>query len=147
MEEWRRSPQFWRNAVEYAILAVVFWRIQASKRPDAMAQKLGVWDKDSAQALVGTRWRLNLDIGREVGTWMPPGWARSGRRIEIPVAVELQEGGVVQPLGIATYIKFSLSPGTWNVQGDTLRLNLLLTDNFERGDLTVRTTPPPAVSL
>ena len=67
LERWRSSPNFWRNAVEYAILGAVFWRIQASKRPDAMAQKLGVWDKDSAQALVGTRWKLNLDIGREVG--------------------------------------------------------------------------------
>jgi len=75
---------------------------------------------------------------------MPPTWARSGRRMEIPVAVELREGGLVAPLGVASFVRMKLKPGTWNVQGDTLRLNLLMTDEFERGDLTVR---PPVQSV
>jgi len=133
---WSQSPKFGRNLVEYAVLAAVFWRIRAAGRPDAVAEKLGVWDKKSAEALVNTRWELTLDVGREQGTWMPPNWARSGRRIEIPLAVELQADGLCKPLGVGTYVKLGVDSGTWNIQGDTLRLNLQIS-GFERGDISL----------
>jgi hypothetical protein len=56
--------------------------------------------------LTGAKLRLTLDIGRERNTWMPPTWAASGRRLEIPLAVELQPGGTVAPLGVAAFVKF-----------------------------------------
>ena len=37
--------------------------------------------------LDGTTWRLTVDVGREVGTWMPEGWAASGARLTLPMEV------------------------------------------------------------
>uniref|UniRef100_A0A7S0N3P3 Uncharacterized protein n=1 Tax=Pyramimonas obovata TaxID=1411642 RepID=A0A7S0N3P3_9CHLO len=136
LQRWRESKGFTRNIIEYAAIAIVAWRYQAAKKPDAAAIRLGVWDKESANALVGTRWRLKLDVGREVGTWMPASWAASGRRIEIPCAIALEEGGVVRPLGVGAYIRLKLLEGTWNVDGDTLRFNLQIS-GFERGDISL----------
>ena len=31
-------------------------------------------------SLVGTTYALEMDIGQEKGSWMPPAWARSGAR-------------------------------------------------------------------
>lgn len=58
--------------------------------------------------LEGARLRLTLDIGRERNTWMPQTWAASGRRLEIPAAVEMQPGGIVMPLGVAAFIKLEV---------------------------------------
>eukprot|EP00242_Pyramimonas_sp_CCMP2087_P007105 CAMPEP_0198199816 /NCGR_PEP_ID=MMETSP1445-20131203/2970_1 /TAXON_ID=36898 /ORGANISM="Pyramimonas sp., Strain CCMP2087" /LENGTH=335 /DNA_ID=CAMNT_0043869717 /DNA_START=143 /DNA_END=1150 /DNA_ORIENTATION=+ len=136
LERWRESKGFTRNLLEYLAIALVAWRYQAARKPDATAQRLGVWDQESAKALVGTRWKLTLDVGREVGTWMPANWAASGRRIEIPCAVSLEEDGVVRALGVGAYIKLELGEGTWNVDGDTLRFNLQIS-GFQRGDISL----------
>eukprot|EP00959_Pyramimonas_sp_CCMP1952_P041782 873810-Pyramimonas_sp.AAC.1 len=90
LQRWQQSKGFTRNVIEYALIALFAWRFNAARKPDAAAMRLGVWDKESANALIGTQWRLKLDVGREVGTWMPAGWAASGRRIEIPCAVALE---------------------------------------------------------
>jgi hypothetical protein len=50
----------------------------------------------AAADLVGTHWLLTMDIGREKNTWMPPTWAASGRRMEIPILVTLAANGCVQ---------------------------------------------------
>eukprot|EP00854_Cymbomonas_tetramitiformis_P026901 gene26901-biopygen27858 len=81
------------------------WRVDASQRcafserhlsrPEgntsvqALAEKLG-YAADSTQDLLGSKWQIEMDIGREKGTWMPPGWAASGRRVVLPIAIELQ---------------------------------------------------------
>merc|ERR1712238_235411 len=41
-----------------------------------------------------TKWKLSLDVGLQPGTWMPkryPGWAESGARLGLDVAVEFTE--------------------------------------------------------
>jgi len=39
-------------------------------------------------ALVGSKAKLKLDVGREEGTWMPQNWASSGARLLVNVDVE-----------------------------------------------------------
>lgn len=44
--------------------------------------------------LVGTQWKLNLDVGLQPGTWMPkrfPGWAESGARLGLGLEVEFSD--------------------------------------------------------
>jgi hypothetical protein len=55
------------------IFAVVYNAYRARTRGSAVTKRLGL-EGSASTALVGTRWRLNLDIGRERGTWMPPEW-------------------------------------------------------------------------
>ena len=44
---------------------------------------------DPTNPLVGTRWEIMFDLGREEGTWMPPRWAASGIRYEFSLLVRL----------------------------------------------------------
>ena len=44
-------------------------------------------------ALVGTTYRLSLSIGQERGTWMPPKWGASGRRVEAAPTVRFEPNG------------------------------------------------------
>ena len=46
-------------------------------------------------ALVGTKTKLKVDIGREKGTWMPSDWASSGARLQVNVEVEFTNDAVV----------------------------------------------------
>lgn len=47
-------------------------------------------------ALEGTRWSLQLDIGRTRGTLMPSRWATQGSRLSVPILVEFCEGGELE---------------------------------------------------
>ena len=63
-----------RAVVEWSVIfAVVYNAYRARTRGSAVTKRLGL-EGSASTALVGTRWRLNLDIGRECGTWMPPEW-------------------------------------------------------------------------
>lgn len=87
--------------------------------------------------LVGTRWELLLDFGREKNTWMPPTWAASGRRIQLPLLVCFEANGTVTPLSSGAFLEFPLAPGRWRVQGEfpDERLQLWLdTGGYSRGD-------------
>ena len=42
------------------------------------------------------RWILTMDIGRERNTWMDPKWAASGRRVQVPLALEFRAGGLLE---------------------------------------------------
>ena len=45
----------------------------------------------SLSPLVGTTWKVNLDVGLQPGTWMPkryPGWAESGARLGLTIEIE-----------------------------------------------------------
>ena len=47
-----------------------------------------------ASTLVGTRWRVKLDVGLEDGSWMPKtveGWGASGARVIVNVDVDFDE--------------------------------------------------------
>ena len=55
---WRNSPRFFRDMLQYAIIGAVIWRIRAASKPDSVAMRLGVWDKETGKALVGTRWKV-----------------------------------------------------------------------------------------
>ncbi|KAK3238725.1 hypothetical protein CYMTET_51287 [Cymbomonas tetramitiformis] len=83
-----------RDGIQWAIIIAVVVQIQLAKRrsrerSQALAEKLG-YAADSTQDLLGSKWQIEMDIGREKGTWMPPGWAASGRRVVLPIAIELQ---------------------------------------------------------
>ncbi|KAL1504958.1 hypothetical protein AB1Y20_008725 [Prymnesium parvum] len=47
----------------------------------------------AAPSLVGSHYTLQLDIGVERGTWMPPSWGRSGARATPKLRVVFEEEG------------------------------------------------------
>jgi len=126
----RKSEHPVRDGVEWSLLGLagVAWAVPRVRR---------VLGPPEGGALVGTRWQLDLSIGREKGTWMPPSWAASGRRLVIPIAVEFLEGGVCKPLGVGSFVQFDLEPGTWSVEGTTLRFNLESPTGVSRGDVSL----------
>lgn len=67
----------------------------------------------ASHGIAGQRYLLTLDIGRERHTWMDPTWAASGRRVEVPVAVQFDEGGQVRVLGIGAYSPLKVSKCEW----------------------------------
>jgi len=58
-----------------------------------------LWDvcfalQGGSSLITNTKWKLSLDVGLQPGTWMPkryPGWAESGARLGLDVAVEFTE--------------------------------------------------------
>ncbi|CAB9504498.1 expressed unknown protein [Seminavis robusta] len=76
----------------------------------------------SSSLLVGTEWKLQLDIGLEPGTWMPkryPGWAESGARLGLQVAVQFTNApsttaeSLVGPLTDTYQLKVTSPPATF----------------------------------
>jgi hypothetical protein len=45
------------------------------------------------ETLVGAEYLMSLDIGRESGTWMPPQWGASGKRLELDLLIEFDADG------------------------------------------------------
>lgn len=41
--------------------------------------------------LDGTKWKISLDIGREMGTWMPKDWGISGDRLKLDFDIEFTD--------------------------------------------------------
>ena len=74
------------------------------ERRDGHGDGDGGGDGDPSTTLAGAHLRLVLDVGREKNTWMPPAWAASGRRVEVPLGVELRKDGAAVPLGVASFI-------------------------------------------
>ena len=55
----------------------------------------------SSSLLVDTRWKLQLDVGLQPGTWMPkryPGWAESGARLGFDIEVEFTKTPILSVL-------------------------------------------------
>ena len=97
----------------------------------------------SAAALLGTRWALNLDIGQEPGTWMPPRWGSSGARATArPVVafaadgqLELIETGAWDHLTMQLNVKDGVVGG-WEQQPNEERVCFWLEhEGVERGDV------------
>ena len=54
-------------------VALLLWRGDTLRAPAAPPMRM---------SLVGSTYRVNLDFGRETGTWMPPRWAVNAGRTE-----------------------------------------------------------------
>ena len=135
-EWWKDVPkEKWaRAAFQWSVIGGVVYNVRASRnRGSAVTKRLGLTGA-AGKALIGTRWKLTLDIGRERGTWMPPEWGASGRRILCPVAVELKEGGVAEPVGVGAFLPMTLSPGKWRLEGDALKFSVGMS-GMTRGDI------------
>ena len=120
------------------ILGVAYAIRRAQTRSETVSKSLAKrfkYAETTPRALVGTKWRVTADVGRESGTWMPPNWAASGMRLVVPVAVEFKEGGVVEPIATGAFTPTTFAPGTWKIDGDTLRFNLKMVGGLSRGDV------------
>ena len=71
----------------------------------------------TACALSGSTYRINLDFGRETGTWMPPRWAINAGRTEFTLDLAFEDAGVatvssparpLRGLALATGAKFPI---------------------------------------
>ena len=130
-----------------------------------------LWGGDTLRApvrmsLVGSTYRVNLDFGRETGTWMPPRWAINAGRTEFTLDLTFEEDGCascstprpLRGLALATNAKFPVERASWRVDSDkggsTLRCllthgGLSVSDcELEPGDLylSIPFFPPATVS-
>ena len=135
---WPREPpeQRTRDALEWALLGLLAARVYGERARVAVAVRLDLLPPPGRE-LEGSRLRLSLDVGRERGTWMPPQWGLSGRRLLFDVAVELGAGGVARPLAVGAFVQVRFGEGRWSVEGDALRLQLPMLSPLERGDLSL----------
>ena len=93
----------------------------------------GVVAAAHALSLSGSTYRVNLDFGRETGTWMPPRWAVNAGRTEYTLDLTFEEDGCasastprpLRGLALATGAKFPIEQASWRVDtekgGSTLR--------------------------
>jgi len=133
-----------RAAAQWAVLAAVATRAyggRARNAATAAAAKLAGAPPAPPSLLEGLTLRLSLDVGRDPGTWMPPTWGRSGRRLTFDVAVRLRPGGECAPLAVGAFAGARFGPGRWSV-GDAsddaeLRLELPLLEPLSRGDVLI----------
>jgi hypothetical protein len=133
-----------RAGAEWAALAAIAARAYGSRaRTFALALAARLSGAPPApppgSALEGTRLRLSLDVGRDPGTWMPPQWGLSGRRLCFGVDVELRAAGECVPLAVGAFAGARFGPGRWTVgdaaDADELRLELPLLEPLIRGDV------------
>mmetsp|Transcript_28639 Transcript_28639/g.46025 ORF Transcript_28639/g.46025 Transcript_28639/m.46025 type:complete len:268 (-) Transcript_28639:182-985(-) len=86
-------------------------------------------------SLVGSTWMFTLDIGREKNTWMPPQWAASGRRMQIPMLCTFKEGGVIESR-IGPYLSMGIGEGNWRKVGNLLKFWIEI-EGFEKFDVSL----------
>ena len=91
-------------------------------------------------SLEGTEWALEMDIGQEQGSWMPPVWGRSGVRATPTATVAFGEGGTlaIKEKGYFDGPVVKLRDGGWElVDGERVRF-WLEHDGLSKGnDLTL----------
>ena len=131
----RVNGKRWASAAfQWTVIFGVAYNVRKSRtRGAAVTKRLGLAGK-AGEALVGSTWRLTLDIGREPGTWMPPSWGASGRRLLLPIAVRLKENGVVETLAVGAFLPMTISDGTWRLEGDALKFDVKMS-GMTRGDI------------
>ena len=86
----------------------------------------GVVAAARALSLSGSTYRINLDFGRETGTWMPPRWAVNAGRTEFTLDLTFEEDGCascstprpLRGLALATNAKFPVERASWRVDSD-----------------------------
>ena len=126
-----------RGAVLAQLIAFVGWKAYGGRAAPSLANAaaaVGLAERPGKE-LAGTTLELKLDIGREKFTWMEPSWGRSGRRVEVGCAVELMADGSVEPRGVGAFSRLELERGTWSVEGDVLRFNVVLASGLDRADI------------
>ena len=78
-------------------------------------------------SLAGSTYRINLDFGRETGTWMPPRWAINAGRTEFTLDLAFEDSGVatvasparpLRGLALATGAKLPVERASWRVDSD-----------------------------
>lgn len=78
-------------------------------------------------SLAGSTYRINLDFGRETGTWMPPRWAATSGRTEFTLDLAFEDDGVatvaslarpLRGLALATQTRLPIESATWRVDSD-----------------------------
>ena len=78
-------------------------------------------------SLVGTTYALEMDIGQEKGSWMPPTWGRSGARARPTATVAFCEGGVLEVRETGYFdrpmIQFE-AKGSWSEKGGRVQFRL-----------------------
>ena len=83
----------------------------------ALLRLAGVVAAAHALSLSGSTYRINLDFGRETGTWMPPRWAVRAGRTEYTLDLTFEDAGVatvasparpLRGLALATGAKFPI---------------------------------------
>jgi len=126
-------------AFQWSVIGGVVYSVRRAQRRSEdvsknLARRFAYADAEPT-ALVGTRWRVYADIGRESGTWMPPAWGRSGMRLVCPIAIEFKDDGVVEPIATGAFTPTKFEAGTWSMDGDTLRFNLKMVGGLRRGDI------------
>lgn len=76
---------------------------------------------------MGTTYALEMDIGQEKGSWMPPAWARSGARARPTATIAFREGGLLEVKETGYFdgpmIKFE-AEGSWNEKGGRVQFRL-----------------------
>lgn len=50
----------------------------------------------SLTPLVGTTWKIRLNVGRETGSWMPAEWAKSGARLMVNTEVQFEGSSITE---------------------------------------------------
>ena len=138
--------------------ALLLWRGDTLRAPAVRAPV--------RMSLAGSTYRVNLDFGRETGTWMPPRWAVNAGRTEFTLDLTFEEDGCascstprpLRGLALATNAKFPVESASWRVDSDkggsTLRCllthgGLSVSDcELEPGDLylSIPFFPPATVS-
>ena len=94
-------------------------------------------------ALLGTTWRVSLDIGQEKGTWMPPRWGASGvRALATPVLsfqaegrLVLEDSGPWDHLTVQWCTADDGSIGRWMVDDNSKATFFLEHEGLERKDV------------
>jgi len=90
--------------------------------------------------LTGTRWKLDLDVGQERGSWMPPAWGLSGDRARLQVVVCFEEGGRLDIGETGVYdgrvCRWDGPAGGWEVSGERA-VFWLSHQGLERGDVAL----------
>ena len=98
-------------------------------------------------ALLGTRWTVNLDVGQERGSWMPPRWGASGVRAVASPILQFADNGRLELVGSGAWdhltVKFSIDEdgciGGWQYAADEKRVRFWLNhDGLERGDVRLK---------
>ena len=104
-----RNPNFGLSSI-FLSLAVV-GQIQALQSP-----------------LIGSKWRVSLDMGREDNTWMPENWAASGARLGLDTTVEFTDFDVEthEPLiskqGAAKALRVCSGPSSFTAENGTRKV-------------------------
>jgi len=97
-----------------------------------------------SDALSGSQWKLNLDVGVEPGTWMPPTWGRSGHRCTLSCEVEFEANGRLRLLETGAWDHLTVkwvqqddgTIGGWSVDGERATI-FLEHEGLERKDISL----------